>query len=103
MKKKAIQKNKAAKVIKRPAVRTRIRKKIATRKRNPLRKAAVEPEKIISNADALGSLPEVINADRETTLDVIEVFEIGVLNTEGGLPSAEQAGVVPEETEEEVA
>ena len=102
MKKKAIRKNKVARLIKQTVVRKPIRKKTAARKRNPIRKAAVEPEEIRSNAGALGSLPEVTDADREAIVDVIEVFEIGVLSTEDGIPNADEAEVVPEETEEEV-
>ena len=79
-----------------------MRKKTVARKRKPTRKAVVEPKELGSNAGALGSLPEVTDADREAIVDVIEVFEVGVLNTEDGIPNADEAEVVPEETEEEV-
>ena len=104
MKKKAIRKkkNKVAKLKKQTGSKKPIRKKTAARKRKPIRKAAVEPEKIRSNAGALGSLPEVTDADREATVDVIEVFEVGVLSTENGIPNADESEVVPEETEEEI-
>lgn len=76
-----------------------MRKKTVARKRKPTRKAVVEPKELGSNAGALRSLPEVTDADREAIVDVIEVFEVGVLNTEA---NADEAEVVPEETEEEV-
>jgi hypothetical protein len=102
MKTKALRKNKVARLRKQTVLRKPIRKKTAARKRRPIRKAAVEPEEISSNAGALGSLPEVTDAGGEGTVDVIEVFEVGVLSTQDGIPSADELEVVPEETEEEV-
>src|ERR1035437_9550466 len=79
-----------------------IPKKIAARKRKPVRKAAVEPEELRPNADALGSLPEVTDADGEAIVDVIEVLEVGVSSTQDGVSNADESEVVPEETEEDV-
>src|ERR1039457_5633822 len=101
MKKKAIRKkkNKVAKLKKQTGSKKLIRKKTAASKRKPVRKAAVEPEEIRSNAGALGSLPKVTDADGEDTVDVIEVFEVGVLSTQDGVPNADESEVVPEEAE----
>jgi hypothetical protein len=102
MNKKAIRKNKVTRLKKQTRGKKPIRKKTSARKRKPMTKVAAEPEEIRSNAGALGSLPEVTDADGEPIVDVIEILEVGVLSTQDGVPNTDEWEDVPEETEEEV-
>ena len=103
MKKKATpkKKNKVARIKKRTVSKKAIPKKTARRKRKPVRKATVEPEKSRSSAGAPASLPEVTDAGGEATVDVIEIFEVGVSSAQEGGPQTDESEVVPEETEGE--
>lgn len=94
-------KSKVARSNKRVVGKKTIRKKTATHRRKTIRKAAVKPEEIRSSTGALESLPEITGADGEGTVDVIEVFEVRVLNPEDDITSAGESEIVPEETEEE--
>ena len=85
MKKKATRKNKnkVARLRKQTVLRKPIRKKTVARKKKPMKKAAVEPKELRSNAGGLGSLPEDADAGGEPIVDVIEILEVVPEETEG--------------------